>query len=342
MALHFRRGARLADAWKDWSRRTESIRWRSALFSLLFSGLGQYAQGHRLRGFVWAASPAILLAAFLATHASGFLFASLFTGLFTGPFPWLLPLSLAGWIPSPWSPVFWFGALAKLACVADTWMVKTRPEAGPPSRLAMLLLALPQLAAPLLFCGSSFVITVSGVHSLDGLPGDILAGPRNTGNLQRLRGRTLAVRHGGIFLTMRLAALPGEEVELDVDAAGNVLYRVSGREAAVYRDSTEFCAWMRDDGEFLPCRIRVEVQDGIERHIAVSPDSRTFPALARHLNFQLAQDEVFLLSDFRNVVVEPAWLRVPVSALVGRPRWVLWSSSPSRGIHWHRIGRGGE
>lgn len=331
---------RIADAWRRY-RFARKGRWGHVLASVLFSGLGQHAAGCRIRAFVWAYSPALLLAAFLVTQASGFLFASLFLGLFSGAFLWLLPFSLLGWIPPLHSPVFWFGALMKILCAADARMVKSKNPISGISKRAILLYALPQMAAPLVFGALFFVAPVSGVHAFDGLPGDVLAGRRGLDGLPA-QGEAVLVRQGDSFLVMRVAALPGETVELDVDEHGNVHCQVSGREPEVWRESVEFCAWMKDDGFFLSCRVRVISRDGAEWRIAVPEDASVLQVVPRHFLFQLKKNELFLLSDLRNVVVEPAWLRVSAADVTGRPRLVLWSASSSRGIHWHRIGRENE
>lgn len=340
MAFGIRNKTRVVDAWRLW-RSQHAKRWYYAVASLLLSGLGQHAVGRRVRGLIWAYLPALLMVVFLVSGVSIFLFASFCLGLFSGAFLMLIPFSFFDWFPGIMSPVFWFGAFAKFLCVTDVWMVKRKEPVGRLSGSTILLYAMPQFVAPLVFCILFFVATISGVHAFDGLPQEIYVGSRGIGRAL-LRGDAVIVRNAGALHVLRVAALPGEDVELEVETNGNVQYRVIGRPIDSWKKSDEFCAWLKNDGSFLACHTYLESQNGNVWRFALPVDFATLRIAPQSDRFRVQEGEVFLVSDLRNVMVQPAWLRVPMTAVVGRPQWVLWSESTSGSVHWHRIGRRSE
>ncbi len=343
----WRMDLRLAARASDFIHRYGSSRgaWAAAGWSLLFSGLGQYAGGQRARGIGWAGIAGGLFATAVWIHSVDLLLVALFAGLLAGPFLVLFPLALAGVAPAPLSAVFWFGALAKLVCVGDAWLAgRTRPLR--PVRRALPVFIVLQVLPALWFCQAFFVLELSGPsHATFTQPGDVILGVR--------RGAWLPWEvpsvdtHGslvGLFTSeggrvMRVVGLPGERVQVSVDERGRLGYftdRPASAPEVARRD--EFCVWTLPDGSAQRCVFHEERRGGGGRPYWIATVEDGPEQEYRELVFQVAPGELFLLSDLRQVVLQSAWLRVRASDVAGTPLVILWSRHPTRGVAWHRIG----
>ncbi len=343
----WRMDLRLATHAADLIHRYGSSRsaWIAAGWSLLFSGLGQYAAGQRARGVGWAGLAAGFLVAAVWIHSVDLLFVALFAGLLAGPFLVMLPLALLGAAPSLLGPVFWFGAVAKLACVADAWLAgRTRPL-RPVVRVIPVFAALQVLPA-LWFCQAFFVYELPG-HADTSFtqPGDVVLGVRRGAWLPWAYGGSPG--HGALvgLLTgdgprvMRVAGLPGERVEVEVDERGRILYRTDRADAApVSEQRDEFCVWTLPDGRAQRCTFHEERRGPTGRSYPIATVEDGPASTYRELVFQVGPGELFLLSDLRQFVLQSAWLRVRASDVAGTPLVILWSRHPTRGVAWHRIG----
>ena len=324
--------------------------WVAAGWSLLFSGLGQWIAGQRARGLGWAALGGGLFTASVWIGSMDLLLVSMFAGLLAGPFLFLAPLALLGISPSPVSPVFWFGALAKLACMADAWLVgraRNRPLRHP-WRILPVFAALQVLPA-LWFCQAYFVFDMQGPALTSFIqPGDVVLGVRRGAWLPGQIGRMPA--HGDLvgFNTasgpriMRVVGLPGEKVIVEVSEKGHITYRTDRADAVpdlTRRD--EFCVWVEADGGHRRCTFYEERRGSRGKAYRIATLEDGPDTEYRELAFRLESGELFLLSDLRHVVLQPAWLRVRASDVAGTPLVILWSRHPTRGIAWHRIGRTG-
>jgi len=319
--------------------------WSAAAASLLFSGLGQWAGGQRARGVVWAALAGGLFGAAVWIESVDLLFGAVFAGLLAGPFLLLAPLALFGLAPSLLSPVFWFGALAKLLCVADAWLVGRNRALKPMWRVAGVFAALQVLPA-LWFCQAFFVFSLPGPSPTSFTqPGDVVLGVRRGAWLPWDLGGP--PRHGELVglvtdagpLIMRVVGLPGEKVQVEVSEQGHIAYRSdrpSSAPESTPRD--EFCVWMAPDGSHRRCIFHDEQRGAGGRPYRIATLEDGPDQEYRELWFPLEAGELFLLSDLRHVVIQTAWLRVRASDVAGTPLVILWSQHPTRGIAWHRIG----
>ncbi len=322
--------------------------WTAAAWSLLFSGLGQWIGGQRVRGLVWAALAGGLLAAAVWIESVDLLFGALFAGVLAGPFLLLAPLALFGAAPSLLAPVFWFGALAKLACVADAWLCgRNRPLR--PVRRILPVFAVLQILPAIWFCQAFFVYSLQGPSSTSSLhPGDVVLGvrqgawlPWHTGRVP-VHGELVGLLTGSGPQVMRIVGLPGERVQVEVSEKGRITYRTSRADLAPeQRQLDEFCVWVEADGGHRRCTFHEERRGPRGRPYRIATLDDGPDQEYRELSFQLDAGELFLLSDLRHVVLQTAWLRVRASDVAGTPLVILWSRHPTRGIAWHRIGRTG-
>jgi hypothetical protein len=324
--------------------------WRAAAWSLLFSGLGQWAGGQRSRGLGWAALAGGLFSAAVWIESMDLLFLALFAGLLAGPLLILAPLALVGAAPPLWAPVFWFGALAKLACVADAWFIG-RNRSLPLSSVRRIwpVFAALQVLPALCFCQAFFVFSLPGSPPAEFCqPGDVVLGIRQGawvpwgGRGGPAHGDLVGLVTGSGPLVMRVVGLPGETVLVEVDEKGHISYRTDRAALAPERTRLdEFCVWVKADGGHLRCTFHEERRGPRGRPYRIATLGAGPDHEYRELAFPLEPGELFLLSDLRHVVLQPAWLRVRASDVAGTPLVILWSRHPTRGIAWHRISRTG-
>ncbi len=143
-------------------------------------------------------------------------------------------------------------------------------------------------------------------------------------------------------LIMRVVGLPGEKVIVEVDEHGHISYRTDRADAApVLTRRDEFCVWVEADGGHRRCTFHEERRGAGGRAYRIATLVEGPDTEYREMAFSLEAGELFLLSDLRHVVLQPAWLRVRASDVAGTPLVILWSRHPTRGIAWHRIGRTG-
>ncbi len=317
----------------------------AALWSIPFSGLGHLFAGQKGRAFLWASTPGLLFAAAVAIRSTDLLFLSMFTGLFTAPAGFFLAFFWLPFFPSPVSPVFWFGLVAKVLCVADAWSVARNRTLLRPAVWSVLVAASSTLF--LFWFSQSFV-----VHRVSGASRDSFSQAHDvvlslrTGAWVRWKpeppgpGQLVTVKTSYGMQILRIVGGPDEELLLQVDRGGNISYRIG--EKYVLPEvvpSSEFCVWIFPDLSRHPCMFSVERRVGMASGWWSAATSQEIPSETQYLRFLLGGDEVLLLSDFRHMLLDPAWFRTRIPDLTGVPFMILWSRLPDSGIQWDRIGR---
>ena len=286
----------------DLSPATRPARFRRILavvFAILHVGLGHPVLGYTRRGFTWIAGALLVIAGMVL-------------GVLVGP-----------------RQIWWLGVATgiaiQLAAIVDT--LRLPAPLVPPRTLRTVLISVAMVAVLQLGVFTSTRLargyrlpTPSMSPTLE--TGDYVMTSHIRDNLER--GDIIAFDHPldpGTVLIKRIVGLAGDDVEV--------------RDGRLILNGTPVDAKPTDARcpADAACSILHETLDGKTHTVVLfgRPDSQTFGPE------RVPQGHLFVMGDNRdNSADSRHWGTVPVTLVLGKPKFIYWSSGDS-GIRWNRI-----